>query len=60
MATVPVYQWMLGGKPFGCGTKREFDYWAAEGINPAGLTLGKVIGHEPASEDARRQIAWAA
>lgn len=58
---VNVYEWVLAsGKGFGCGTKVEFDYWAAQGVNPEGSRLGKVISQEPESEDARRKIAWAA
>lgn len=56
---VPVYDWLLAdGTPFGCGTHVEFDYWNDEGANPASLTLGKVICHEPASEDESRKACW--
>lgn len=57
---LPVFEWLLDGQAFGCGTEREFRHWNAEGVNPEGLQLGRVIAHEPASEDARRSEAWAA
>jgi len=61
MTTVEVYEWVFeDGVSFGCGTKAEFDYWTAEGVNPEGSKLGAVIGREPASEDDRRRAAWAA
>jgi hypothetical protein len=61
MQTVPVYEWLLAdGTPFGCGTKVEFDYWLSEGVNEADSRLGDIMGHEPASEDERRKLAWAA
>ena len=58
--TVPVYEWLCEGEEFGCGTRAEFDYWTAQGTLPEGATLGTVIAHEPASEDARRALAWPA
>lgn len=60
-ATVPVYTWLLAdGQKCGFGTDLEFRHWNSEGVNPDGLTLGAIIGYEPASEDSRRAAAWAA
>jgi hypothetical protein len=58
--SVPVYEWLCGGEEIGCGTRAEFDHWTAEGTMAEGTTLGRIIAHEPASEDARRARAWAA
>lgn len=59
MQKVPVYDWVLeNGRPFGCGTALEFNYWSSEGVIPQGSRLAKVITHEPASEDERRKAAW--
>jgi len=60
MHSTPVYEWLLDGAQYGCGTRAEFDHWNAQGINPAGLKLGAIITHEPASEDERRAARWAA
>lgn len=60
MTLVPVYAWLHEGDEIGCGTRAEFDHWTAEGTMPEGATLGGVIAHEPASEDDRRALAWAA
>jgi hypothetical protein len=61
VATVPVYEWLLeDGREYGLGTQREFDHWKEQGVVPPGATLGAVLTHEPASEDARRELAWAA
>ena len=57
MRMVEVYEWIADGSVIGCGTKVEFDHW--QDAMP-GATLGKVIAYEPAAEDERRQIAWAA
>lgn len=58
---VNVYEWLYAdGTPFGLGTQVEFDYWTAEGVNPEGARLGKVLTQEPASEDDRRKALWAA
>lgn len=57
--TVPVYEWLASdGAEFGCGTQVEFDYWQREGVNPPDAKLGKVLCHEPVSEDAKRRLAW--
>lgn len=59
MKLIPVYKWLLSdGSEAGCGTRAEFDYWNAEGVNPEGMVLGDVICYEPASEDERRKVAW--
>lgn len=61
MATIAVYEWLAGdGTGLGCGTKVELEYWQSEGVIDADASLGRTIAHEPASEDARRQLAWAA
>lgn len=61
MALIPVYEWVAGdGSGLGCGTAVELEYWRSEGVLEDDARLGKVITHEPASEDARRQAAWAA
>lgn len=55
MSFVPVYNWLMpDGNGFGCGTRVEFDYWSAQGVNPQGATLGEIICHEPASRDEQR------
>jgi hypothetical protein len=61
MATVPVYEWLTADDVVkGCGTAAEFAHWQAEGVNAADDKLGNIICHEPASEDERRIVAWAA
>lgn len=60
MQTVPVYEWTLGGEWFATGTQAETDYWTAEGVYPPELERGALVGHEDASEDDRRKLAWAA
>lgn len=57
--TVPVYEWAYpDGTTFGCGTRVEFDYWKAEGVIDPEAVFGKLLGHEPASEDDRRRKCW--
>lgn len=57
--TVPVYEWEFAdGKSFGCGTECEFRYWQQEGIVDPEARLGKIISHEPQSEDDRRRAMW--
>jgi hypothetical protein len=57
MKTVPVYEWVAkDGTVLGCGTRVELDHWEDEGVFTA--HLGKVLCHEPASEDERRKRAW--
>lgn len=59
MATVPVYEFVFAdGTSFGCGTALELRYWQQEGIIDPEARLGKLIGHEPASEDERRKSCW--
>ncbi len=61
MATVPVYEWLASnGSSIGLGTRREFDHWQREGVVEDGAKLGSVLTSEPASEDDRRELAWAA
>jgi hypothetical protein len=60
MATVPVYEWRLGNKRFGCFTQFEFDRWNAKGKIPLAVTRGAVVAHEPASIEAWRAKAVAA
>ena len=55
--TVPVYDWQQDGQSIGCGTRAELNHWTAEGVM-SGVTLGAILTHEPASEDARRAAAW--
>jgi hypothetical protein len=56
---VPVYEWLdEDGRPSGCGTAVEMEYWKAEGVFREGEKLGKVLCYEPASEDERRKAAW--
>lgn len=59
MASVPVFDWVLAdGTGFGCGTRVEFDYWTAQGVNPEGSRLGAISGREPAAADERRKAQW--
>lgn len=59
MTNVPVYEWEFSdGQPFGCGTECEFSYWQQEGIVDPEARLGKIISHEPQSEDERRKAMW--
>lgn len=59
METVAVYEFVFAdGKAFGCGTELELRYWQQEGIIDPRATTGKLIGKEPASEDARRKTCW--
>lgn len=61
MAAVPVYEWLLSdGTATGLGTKSEFEHWQREGVTAADAQLGTAHTHEPASEDVRRELAWAA
>jgi len=61
MPTVPVYEWLLSnGVGFGCGTRVEFDYWTAQGVNPEGSRCGRIIGYENPSADERRKAQWEA
>jgi hypothetical protein len=60
MASIPVYDWLHEGRSLGCGSEREFRHWQAEGVVPEDATLGAILCHEPASEDERRELAWAA
>ena len=57
--TVEIHEWLFAdGASFGCGTPLELAYWQREGIVDPEARLGPVIGHEPASEDARRKALW--
>jgi hypothetical protein len=56
--SVPVYDWVLDGVTFGCGTKLEFDYWNNEGVNPKELQLGGIITYENPAEDQKRLKLW--
>lgn len=59
MEMVTVHEFVFAdGKSFGCGTACELAYWQHEGIIDPDARLGKVIGREPASEDARRKALW--
>ena len=59
--TVPVHEWIYAdGHVAGVGTAAELQHWVAEGVFADGeLSLGNVVCHEPASEDARRRVVWA-
>ena len=58
-AIVPVFEWQYSdGKPFGVGTRVEFDYWRDMGVNPDDAQLGPVICHEPAIQDQQRKAQW--
>lgn len=58
-AIVPVFEWLYSdGKPFGCGTQVEFDYWREMGVNPDDAQTGRVICHEPAIQDEQRKAQW--
>lgn len=58
-AIVPVFEWQYSdGKPFGVGTRVEFDYWREMGVNPDDAKLGPVICHEPAIQDEMRKTQW--
>lgn len=59
IATVAVHEWVFAdGQSFGCGTECELRYWQSEGIVDPDARLGRVISHEPASEDERRKQCW--
>lgn len=54
--TNPVYEFTLtDGTPAGVGTALEFEF---HGMAADGMLLGKVLGHEPDSEDDRRRKVW--
>lgn len=58
-ATINVYDFIFAdGTSFGCGTACELAFWQREGIIDPDARLGRVIGHEPASEDERRKALW--
>lgn len=60
MQTVPVYEFLnADGTVTGCGTAREMQFWKAEGVFAEGDKLGAILCQEPASEDERREAAWA-
>jgi len=55
----PVHDFLdASGVAVGCGTKLELDYWTAEGVL-VGVSLGRIITHEPAAMDEKRKAAWA-
>lgn len=56
--TVPVYEWLQDDNCIGHGTQAELDHWRSEGCVEDGVTIGRVLCREPASEDARRAAAW--
>lgn len=57
--TIPVHEFLFAdGTSFGCGSALELAYWQHEGVIDPDAMLGPIIGHEPASEDARRMKCW--
>lgn len=48
-----IFEWLAGGAVIGCGTVVEFDYWRSEGVVSPDAVLGRVIGYQPSSPDAR-------
>lgn len=57
--TIPIHDWIFAdGTSFGCGTECELRYWQSEGIVDPAACLGRIISHEPVSEDERRKVLW--
>lgn len=58
---VAIHTWRFAdGEWYGQGTALEFNYWREQGIIPDDVSEAELLGYEHASEDRKREAAWAA